>query len=134
MFDAFSIIWVMDLGPGEGARVMVCFRKLISYCGIAFIDQRSARLLAHLQKTSLSNITMMGDSLYDARFASAAAGNAPTSSSSGAAAAKPKARPGGRPLSNLSRAQTLPHTDPFPDEEPTLTRPLCQGANSVRDH
>ena len=77
------------------------------------------RLLAHLEKNIPSNMTMTGDFLYDARFAGVAVGgNVPTGYARGVATAKPKARPGGRPLSNLSRAQTLPRADPLSDEEP----------------
>ena len=95
MRDALSIFRVIDLCRREGTCAMACLRKIIPYCGI-INDQNSARLLAHLEKSILNNVTMMGGgSLYDVRFASAANGNVPTSSSSGAAAAKPKAKPGG---------------------------------------
>ena len=87
------------------------------YCGITFNDQRSARLLAHLEKTILSNMTIIGGSLYDVRFAIAVAGAASPSYSSGAASAKPKAEPRGRPPPNQSQAQTA-CTDPCLDEEP----------------
>ena len=90
MRDALSIFRVIDLCPREGTCAMACLRKIIPYCGI-INDQHSARLLAHLEKSILNNVTMMGEgSLYDVRCANAVAGNAPTSYSSGAAAAKPK--------------------------------------------
>ena len=106
---------------------MACFLKRIPYCGISCGDQRSARLVAHLEKTSLRNMTMMGDSLNYARFASVAAGNVPAISSRAAAAAKPKSQAWGRPLSNLSRAQTLLHADPVFDEEPPIGEAALSG-------
>ena len=107
MLDAFNIVGVIDLCAGEGTCAMACFRKLIPYCGITFNDQHSARLLAYLEKTILSKMTVTGDSLFDVRFANAVAGERATSSS--VAAAKPKPKPKPKP-------QPAPPSDPFPDE------------------
>ena len=107
--------------------------KLIPYCGTTFSDQHSARLLAHLtRKNMLNNMTMTGDSLYDVRFASAAAGNVPTNYSSVAAPAKPKARPGGGHC-RISHGLRLCHAPiRFLMRNRPLARPPCQGASSVR--
>ena len=107
MLDAFNIVGVIDLCAGEGTCAMACFHKLIPYCGITFNDQHSARLLAYLEKTILSKMTVTGDSLYDVRFANGVAGERATSSS--VAAAKPKPKPKPKP-------QPAPPSDPFPDE------------------
>ena len=122
MLDAFNIIGVIDLCAGEGTCAMACFRKLIPYCGITFNDQHSARLLAHLEKTILSNMTVTGDSLYDVRFATAVAGDSAAGggaagggAAGGGAAAKPKPRP--RPRTGTPNPAPLQPSDPFPDEE-----------------
>jgi hypothetical protein len=101
MLDAFNIIGVIDLCAGEGTCAMACFRKLIPYCGITFNDQHSARLLAYLEKTILSKMTVTGDSLFDVRFANAVAGERATSAFSDIGLCTSLAK---RLMVNLSRA------------------------------
>ena len=94
--------------PAKGHAQWLASEKNRPYGGITFNDQHSARLLAYLEKTILSKMTVTGDSLFDVRFANAVAGER-TASSSSVAAAKPKPKPKPQP-------QPAPASDPFPDE------------------
>ena len=54
LLDAFSLIGVIDLCPGEGTCAIACVKKLLPYVGIAFNEQHAARLMAHLETIVLS--------------------------------------------------------------------------------
>ena len=64
--------------PGEGTCALACIKKMLPFVGVAFTEQHSARLMAHLEKKVLTLSCMMtqGDPLYDVKFAEAVSSEA----------------------------------------------------------
>ena len=69
ILEALNIIGVVDVCPGEGACGTACIKKTLPYVGVAFNEQHSARLMAHLEKTVLNCMVTQGDPLYNVKFA-----------------------------------------------------------------
>ena len=110
--EAFSIIGVVDLCPGEGTCAMACYRKLLPYVGVCFTEQHAARLQAYLEKLILSCMTSEGDSLYDVRFA-----NALSAGLGEPAKPLPKPKPAPKPKATAPTAPVAPPgADPIGDE------------------
>jgi len=63
LLTAFNIVGVIDCNAGEGTCALACYRKAIPYVGITFNTQHTARLMAHLEKVTLGNMTRDSDPL-----------------------------------------------------------------------
>ena len=96
---------------------------MIPYVGFTFNKQHLGRLMAHLEKVILGNMTKEGDPLYDVKFAEAArasysAAAATTSSGNGTPQPKAKAQAKERPQAKPKPA-AAPAPEPPKNDDPS---------------
>jgi hypothetical protein len=118
LLTAFNIVGVIDCNAGEGTCALACYRKAIPYVGITFNTQHTARLMAHLEKVILGNMTRDSDPLYDVKFAEAVQSECVQPKPKPAPAPKPKPKP-------LPKAAPTPASKP--DEDPVSSEPALSG-------
>ena len=123
ILEALNIIGVIDLCPGEGTCAIACIKKTLPYVGVAFNEQHSARLMAHLEKTVLNCMVTQGDPLYDVKFADAVRSELPVPPQPLAlrptTPAKPK-RPTPVASPTATPAAKRPKLKPEPDDDDPL--------------
>ena len=115
LLTAFNITGVIDCCAGEGTCALACYRKAIPYVGITFNTQHTARLMAHLEKVILGNMTTDSDPLYDVKFAEAVRSEC----------AQPKPQPLPKPPTKPKKPAPTPANQPAKD--PVGSEPAISG-------